>query len=336
MKNSMKLLPLGLLFLAASSYAQFGRSDDFDNKVIYGVDSRLEYFQAEPVIRTLADSVVSLWSSTDLEALPEGGFRLKTVKFGETDINGAKVCEGEPYRDQPVGPGCSGALVGEDLVLTAGHCVARQAHCDKIKIVFGFNVSVIGGEAPATMPASNVYSCKSIVKSAFESSGASETTDRDFAIIRLDRKVAGRAPLRLNRDGGLAKGDGVFAIGHPMGLPAKIAGDAAVVKMDPAALFFEASLDTYGRNSGSPVFNTRTNLIEGVLVRGNMDFKRSPEGCMVSNVLPQNSEDGEDVTKTTAFGPLIPRIAGEAGAAVPVDSSSIKVEPLEFRGVSFN
>lgn len=325
MKNLVKIiLPASLVFLALPSY---GRDDE---KVIYGSDSRLEYFEAAPGIRALADSVASLWSDTDLEALPAGGFRLKAAKFGEMDINGAKVCANEPYRDQPAGAGCSGSLIGEDLLLTAGHCVARQAHCDKIKVVFGFNISVIGGEAPQTLAASDVYSCKEIIKSVVEASGDSGTTDRDFAVIRLDRKVAGRAPLRLNRAGGLAKGDAVFAIGHPMGLPAKIAGDAAVVKQEASALFFEATLDTYSRNSGSPVFNSRTNLIEGVLVRGNRDFNRSPEGCLVSNVMAKDSEDGEDVTKASVFAQFVPPVAEEAAAGpVPVDSSSIKVAPLE-------
>lgn len=332
MKN-FNLILTALLALPASASAQFG---DFDEKAIYGTDSRKEYFEVQPEIRVLADSVASLWSATDLEALPEGGFKLKTEKFSEMRVDGGRVCASEPYRDQPAGAGCSASLVGEDLLLTAGHCVSSQAQCDRIKVVFGFNISVIGGEAPLGIPASNVYDCKEIVKSAFESSGGEVATDRDFAVIRLKRKVEGREPLRLNRAGGLAKGDAVFTIGHPMGLPAKIADDATVVKLVETNLFFEANLDTYVRNSGSPVFNGRTNRIEGVLVRGNKDFRRGPEGCMLSNVAPQNVEDGEDVTKTSVFAAYVPPTAGEAAAGpVPVDSSTITVAP-SGRSFSFD
>ena len=332
MKN-FNLILTALLALPASSSAQFG---DFDEKVIYGVDSRKEYFEVQPEIRVLADSVASLWSENDLEALPNGSFRLKAGKFSEMNVNGGKVCANEPYREQPAGAGCSASLVGEDLLLTAGHCVSSQAQCDRLRIVFGFNISVIGGEAPTTFPASDVFFCKEIVKSAFESSDGEMATDRDFSVLRLKRKVEGRSPLRLNRAGGLAKNDPVFVIGHPMGLPVKIADDATVVKLDEKALFFEANLDTYGRNSGSPVFNGRTNLIEGVLVRGNKDFNRSPEGCMLSNVVPQNIDDGEDVTKTSVFAEFVTPTAEEAAAGpVPVDSSSITVAP-SGRSFSFD
>jgi hypothetical protein len=36
--------------------------------------------------------------------------------------------------------------------------------------------------------------------------------------------------------------------------------------------------------------------VEGILVRGDTDYVSSPEGCRVSNRVPDNGGRGEDVT----------------------------------------
>ncbi|WP_420540401.1 S46 family peptidase (plasmid) [Paenibacillus polymyxa] len=55
----------------------------------------------------------------------------------------------------------------------------------------------------------------------------------------------------------------------------------AAVRDNPPNAFFVANLDTYGGNSGSPVFNSDTHEVEGILVRG------------------------EDCTRTTEFAHLV-------------------------------
>lgn len=56
-----------------------------------------------------------------------------------------------------------------------------------------------------------------------------------------------------------------------------------------------ANLDTYGGNSGSAVFNDRTGEVEGILVRGEVDYTYKGN-CMVSNVCTDSGCRGEDVT----------------------------------------
>jgi hypothetical protein len=38
-------------------------------------------------------------------------------------------------------------------------------------------------------------------------------------------------------------------------------------------LFFRSNLDTFSGNSGAPVINIETGVVEGVLVRGSEDYK---------------------------------------------------------------
>ncbi len=302
----MNNIALTALFLASSLLPSPLKAE---NKVIYGDDDRLEYFEAEPGQRKLADSVVSLWQSWDLTP-EQGAYKLRTAKFADA----VGVCESEPFSQQPIGAFCSGALVGEDLIMTAGHCVRSQADCDETKFVFGFRTDE-SGAAPSRAPASDVYSCARIEKWALRGSTTPAGRDAavfgaDYALIRIDRKAAGRTPLPVNRGPVPAKGAPLFVIGHPAGLPLKVAGGAAVRDPDQDG-YFTANLDTYGGNSGSPVFNRDTGLIEGILVRGETDFVYEGS-CRVSYRVGDEEGRGEDVTKVSELAGYIPGL--ETGA----------------------
>ena len=305
----MKNIIATLLLLSAPAIA--GAAD----KVVYGADDRLDYYQADASMRRLADSVVSLWKAADVQPAA-GGFRLATGNYGEV----MGLCEGEPYREQPIGAFCSGSLVGKDLVMTAGHCIKSEADCAGTKFVFGF-AQKAAGDRPGSAPSADVYGCRKIVK-RFLASG-SGALGPDYALVQLDRPAEGRVPLPVERASGLKKGDPVFVIGHPSGLPVKVAGGAAVRDPSPAG-YFVANLDTYGGNSGSPVFNGRTGLIEGILVRGENDFVYKGD-CQVSNVVPSDGGRGEDVTRVSELTAVIPKSAGPE--AEPVRAPAVPAGP---------
>jgi hypothetical protein len=308
MKTIMSALA-GIILLSALAVTASA-----ENKVIYGSDDRLDYFEAPAARKALADSVVSLWSSYKLTK-DGSNFKLSTMKFADA----GNLCAGERFREQQKGAFCSGSLVGEDLVMTAGHCiknapvnVSNGETCANTRLVFGFAIKSRGGNAPSSVPESDVYSCKEIVTHGLNNGGA------DFAIIRLDRKVTGRKPLPIHRGAGLKKGDRMFVIGHPSGLPLKVA-EGASVRDASKDTHYVADLDTYGGNSGSPVFDSRTSFIAGILVRGDTDFVTTAEGCRQSNVVGQNEGRGEDVTKVSQVAASVPKSAlegeGEAAAA---------------------
>lgn len=208
---------------------------------------------------------------------------------------GRPLCSDEPFRDQPNPAWCSGFLVAEDIVATAGHCV-DPGGCANTAFVFGF-VMLDANTAVLTIDASQIYHCSEVI--------AQQIGAADWALVRLDRKVIGHSPLTVRTAGVVDNGEELLVIGHPVGLPRKYAG-GATVRGNTAPEYFEANVDTYGGNSGSAVFNANTLEVEGVLVRGNEDFVEDG-GCDRSNVCPDTGcPYWEDVTRTTEFAALFP------------------------------
>lgn len=290
----MKKTPWLVCLFSVSALASGGTPGE---RVIYGDDDRLDLFQVQNSRDVqLADSTAALMEA---EKLTRNGdkFEIAAEIFGRE----FGLCPKEPFFNQPSGAFCSGALVGTDLLITAGHCVKTAADCAATKFVFNYSVTA-EGVYPTSATAENVVGCKEIIARKQEGAGA------DYALIRLDRAITNHSPLKINRVADLKAGDKVGVIGHPSGLPVKVAfGDSEVRTVDKPG-FFMANLDTYGGNSGSAVFNTRTGLIEGILVRGENDFVYA-SGCRVSNVCPATGCRGEDVTKIGELANLIPATA---------------------------
>ncbi len=287
--------PVLLLTLASCGTKTANQAEISKPEVIYGDDDRRDLFEADasPIGRELARSTVALVKKADLASAPNGGMKLPTETFGTA----YGLCDDEPYRDQPNPAFCSGFLVAPDLIATAGHCVTSQADCDGLAFVFDFAYDSRGAD-PTAVNASNVFSCQSIVATQAPGDGA------DFAVVKLDRAVTGRTPVKIRRDGKIADGAPVVVVGHPAGLPTKIAGGAKV-RANANDGFFVANLDTYGGNSGSAVFNATTKEVEGILVRGEQDFT-TRGSCTVSKRCAADECRGEDVTRATAFAQHVP------------------------------
>lgn len=264
MKNLTVVL-LSLLF--TNSYAS-----SLD-KVVYGVDNRLNYSQAPKKIQKLADATAGMVTSGKL-SLGESTYLFSGTRFGGSFVgnywDNGPICEDEKFADEYKLPICSGFLVGKDTLVTAGHCVYDENDCKKKTWIFGYTKDVA---AKGEVPSKNVYECKELVSKG--------EWGEDFAVIKLDRKVKGRTPLKMAKNR-VKVNDKVFVIGHPSGLPTKIAAGAKVVSSKVNV--FKTNLDTFGGNSGSAVFLEKTNKVVGILVRGATDYKRDQDaGCFRTN-----------------------------------------------------
>ena len=297
---------------------------------IYGDDGRLDLYQVKDArVRKLAESTVALFESYDVALDTAAGQAvLATRPYG----SGENLCKDEPFWDQKNGAFCSGSLVAPDIIMTAGHCVTDADSCASTKFVFGFGIEN-KGDVPDAVPAGEVYGCKELLGRLQEGKGA------DWALVRLDRAAANHEPLALDRGDGVANGTPVFVIGHPAGLPTKVAGGAKVRDASPNG-YFVTNLDTYGGNSGSAVFGAGTGLVEGILVRGEQDFVRRG-ACRVSKRCPDDGCRGEDVTKISALMSKIPDASGGQAHAAPLPSlktlaAFIKASEDRLKNASFD
>jgi hypothetical protein len=250
--------------------------------VIYGSDNRLEvHEESDASRRELARSVVAIMPSGSLRSTGPGVAQVTGMKFGQMN----NLCPNEKFYDQLAPAFCSGFLVADNIIATAGHCVQDPDFCKDSRFVFDFSLDNKIRD-PNSVKSMDVYGCKRVIHEEIDGQGA------DFAFVELDRPVVGRTPVRLAPQAP-KPGDAVFVIGHPVGLPAKIAGGANVRKNTPG--YFVANLDTYGGNSGSAVFIEGTNEVAGILVRGEQDFIRRG-ACNVSYQCRDELCRGEDVT----------------------------------------
>lgn len=244
-------------------------------KVIYGDDNRVDVADYPDVnVQELASSVAAMISTDSID--DEGNLS------GETLSDYYGLCEDQRFQDELVAASCTGFLVDEDLIVTAGHCIGTSAVCTGEKWVFGYH------NGKSSVSTDDVYECSEIVSLAYSSSQY-----LDYAVVRLDRKVEGRKPLRFNRVGVANVGDDLIIMGHPTGMSLKIADSASVRSVENE--YFVANLDSFGGNSGSPVFNASSLEVEGILVRGETDYINE-NGCTVVNTCEDDGCDGEDST----------------------------------------
>lgn len=306
---SLRNLVLGA-GLAVAAMAPAGAHAAQD-KVIYGSDDRIDVYQeTDPQRLEWAAATCALINAAEITSNGNGTYNIVTDPFR---VSQRPACDGEPFANQPTAPYCSGFLAGPDIVVTAGHCITDNTRLTNTRFVFGFRM-LNANDAATTINADQVYSGLAIVGRRYEVSGGGEY---DYSVVQLDRPVTapGALPLPIRREGLVPIDTPVGVIGYPTGLPEKISfGANTLVRANTNAGYFEANLDTYGGNSGSPVFNATTGLVEGVLVRGNRDYNVGST-CFESNRLQDDNSPAEEVSKSITFAQDVPELPGEGEGA---------------------
>jgi hypothetical protein len=287
-------------------------------KTLYGRDDRLEEYQIQNEgILEVGDATAVMLDRSALFADGNGDYELTSETLSEQIEN---LCPDEPFRDQPAPGWCSGFLVAPDLVATAGHCTGCEGDLEEAAFVFGFVMR--DAQTPVTrFTTDDVYFTEEIV--------AVQYGEPDWALVRLDRPVVGRVPLRLRRAGFASENQPLLVVGHPRGLPRKY-DSGGTVRDNWRPTWFSANVDTYAGSSGSAVLDRDTPTVEGILVRGSttdFDFAELGSACTRSTVCPDTGCPGwEEATRATVFAALVPsydvHLGLDPGLLVQVDGGA--------------
>jgi len=321
-KKNMKQLTVCLVFCVLAAFATI----EEDKRLVYGSDDRTEpYSISDSDLLTLIQADVALIPTEYFSENSDGTYSLDYY-FSYTTIGCAgathSICSDEPFRGQIQAAFCSGFLVGSNIIVTAGHCLEDQSP-EEIVVVFDFYQ-----QGPSTspeidnIPEDNLYQIDHMdhILSDVE----------DWGVIYLTRDVVGRTPLSYRTSGTPDIGTPLILVGHPEGLPMKVAPNAEIKDYPSNSNYFSANTDSYAGNSGSMVVNADTLEVEGILVVGNPDFVYdSGDGCCRSNVCSDStgcSGDFEGVTKITT---------AKIGAAFAVQPAMLLIAALALIVLAF-
>ncbi len=280
-----------------TSSAHAWRSDKKNkNKAIYGTDDRFDMYQTNDRIRSLG---TALGHRTDIMKTNIDGDELELLFT--TLKKEHNLCKDEKFAEQPTSSiACTGFLVAPDLMLTAGHCMLDRGEvknkatdkCQDFDWVFDYSINK-KGDNPLKGHADSIVRCKEVIYGIHEPKGENR---KDYALIRLNKKMNGRHSFRPGNLEELYEGKRIAMLGFPTGIPLKYASDAFIKKMNPKKVYFEGTVDAVGGNSGSPVITRKGELL-GILVRGNSDFildkKKKCKRWNICNSEGDNCSDGK-------------------------------------------
>jgi hypothetical protein len=256
-KKAVFLVFLKLVLLPIYSHAGvYGDTDD--RHEVFEMPSQIQEFaKAVParILKSYLNFGGDINSSYSVNGPLLGREHCSTIRFADQILAGPHVC--------------TGFLVKDDMVMTAGHCFRDpESDCRDYAWVFDYALKGAGDRTYVNVLGRNIYSCKKVISRRLEGFGAV-----DYTLIQLDRKVTDRQPLSLELVREPQKGQSVFVIGYPSGLPQKIA-DNSTILAPPEPQQFVTDTDAFQGNSGSPVFDFTTGKVIGIVSGGQNDYTR--------------------------------------------------------------
>ena len=165
---------------------------------------------------------------------------------------------------------CSAALIGPDLILTAGHCVGGNNEAVVTgSFTLDFQTDAAGGKPVGYNP--KFHKLKRLVRSGFAVSGVgagvSTGTGLDYAVIQVETPPGGLGvpPLTV-RATKVVSGEELFVVHHPRATAKKISRQPVDAQCKVISISTDGAVVTYGcdsdnGSSGSPVFDALGRIV---------------------------------------------------------------------------
>ena len=303
-----------------------------NNRLIYGDDNRKDLYEiTDPAILNDSDSVVALIfakyiqdngdGTSSIDITSKDTKSLDSTPYNYLDEQGIEragyLCDDVRFCKQPIPANASGFLVAPNVIATAAHCVYENPEeeskapnwqkpkiLQELRFVFGFRMKD-ANTVVQTVPNTEIYEAEKVIDRAFI------YLKVDWALVKLKHSVTNHRIARIREAGKVADDQSLHIIGHPLGLPLKYA-DHAKVYANQEKGCFSTNLDAFGGNSGSPVFNSQTHLVEGIHIVGQRSKFRLRNGgtCLVPRRLEDLEADthGTTSTRTTEFAEVLKEV----------------------------
>jgi V8-like Glu-specific endopeptidase len=266
-----------ILFVQSESNAQYSI------QAIYGEDNRKDIFDSPNWAKKLSPSVAA---KIPKELMVSSG---NVFNVTGTAMLGKRYCSKIRFAEQHIIANCTGFLIGNKYLATAAHCMKEEKDCNEFYWSFDVSLKQPGDASYRSIEAARTYQCKKVVARQFN-----QFEGLDFAIVELDRPVVDRTPLELDFETLVDVGLPIAMIGHASGLPLKLSDNAKVFNVTDRS--FQAELDSFHGNSGSPIFNELNGKVIGITSMGHGGYVWDGEGSTCK--IPQVCKPGDNCFKT--------------------------------------
>lgn len=275
-------------FLFAAIYLLLTSQKSF--ALIIGNDDRIDINElSHPTISKISTSVVSFVRKKHLKKNRD------SYEMDATNLHKRlNFCEDERFSNEPLFANCSGAIIGDDLILTAGHCINTQ-NKDEFYVVLDYIKDPLGN-IPSAFSKDQVFEVKDFLYHEFS------LTDKvnDLAVLRVKRDL-NRIALEMNLNHEYSHGTPIYMLGHPLGVSQKYTGPNIIRSLNRETLSFRTELDSFSVNSGSPIFDHYSHEIIGVLSRGTgSNFEKRGRDCYQWSL----GEAGRDFSDVNLLTPI--------------------------------
>ena len=272
----MKFLCILLIFFTFLSFSS-------EPTVVYGKDTRKDIYKTNKRTQKMASGVAVQVYSPRIELNGNTYKAIDVLALSERDGNNTPYCKEERFSHDPSLSECTGFLVADDILVTAGHCLVPSnveikntvtGKCSAYKWIFDYKKDTEGKIDLNTISKNNVFECAEVLYGVrqikFDRELDREVRGKDYAIIRLNRKTKNRFHAKLSRRqvGFFEK---VFSISAPLGIPLKYLYKSFVFNFFDENKF-TTNLDSFEGSSGSPIYSQETKEVVGVLGQGFTDY----------------------------------------------------------------